>query len=119
MNPRIPADVIFLRPEDAPTLQGQLAAAVVRAILETRARPGTRLPSSRKLAQQLRISRMTVTLVYQELVSRAIFRPCRDRAWRWPRPFRIAGCAPQTRCRASLGRCIGISGCPIRTRRGG
>lgn len=69
MNPRIPADVIFLRPQDAPTLQGQLAAAVVRAILETRARPGTRLPSSRKLAQQLRISRMTVTLVYQELVS--------------------------------------------------
>ena len=41
----------------------------MRAILESRARPGTRLPSSRKLALTLGLSRMTVTLVYQELVS--------------------------------------------------
>ncbi|GHG32825.1 MocR-like pyridoxine biosynthesis transcription factor PdxR [Paracoccus aerius] len=68
MKSDIPVDAIFLR-QDAPTLQGQLAAAIVRAILETRAHPGTRLPSSRKLAQGLGISRMTVTLVYQDLVS--------------------------------------------------
>lgn len=66
---RIPVDTIFLREAEAPTLQGRLAAAVVRAILESRARPGTLLPSSRKLAQALGMSRMTVTLVYQELVS--------------------------------------------------
>ncbi|MBC9245202.1 PLP-dependent aminotransferase family protein [Paracoccus sp. 11-3] len=69
MSARISPDTIFLRTDEAPTLQGQLAAAVVRAILESRARPGTRLPSSRKLATALGLSRMTVTLVYQELIS--------------------------------------------------
>ncbi|MTE00554.1 aminotransferase class I/II-fold pyridoxal phosphate-dependent enzyme [Paracoccus sp. YIM 132242] len=64
----IPLDAIFLR-EDAPTLQGRLAAAIIRAILETRAHPGARLPSSRQLAQGLGLSRMTVTLVFQDLVS--------------------------------------------------
>lgn len=66
---RIPVDAIFLREAEAPTLQGRVAAAVVRAVLESRARPGTQLPSSRKLARALGLSRMTVTLVYQELVS--------------------------------------------------
>lgn len=69
MTARIAPDTIFLRQAEAPTLQGQLAAAVVRAILKSRARPGTRLPSSRKLAAALGLSRMTVTLVYQDLVS--------------------------------------------------
>lgn len=69
MANRIPVEIIFLRKDEAPTLQGQLAAAIVRAILETRARPGARLPSSRRLAQALGLSRMTVTLVYQELIS--------------------------------------------------
>lgn len=68
MAAALSTDAIFLRDADAPTLQGRLAAAIVRAILESRARPGTRLPSSRSLAQGLSISRMTVTLVYQELV---------------------------------------------------
>ncbi|ABA81447.1 aminotransferase class I/II-fold pyridoxal phosphate-dependent enzyme [Rhodobacter sphaeroides] len=68
MQSRIPIEAIFLR-DDAPTLQGRLAAAVVRAILESRARPGARLPSSRRLAQGLGVSRMTVTLVYQDLIS--------------------------------------------------
>lgn len=69
MPGRIPPETIFLREEEAPSLQGRLAAAIVRTILESRARPGTRLPSTRHLAQVLGISRMTVTLVYQELVS--------------------------------------------------
>nr|WP_272209682.1 winged helix-turn-helix domain-containing protein [Marinicella sp. W31]MDC2875503.1 winged helix-turn-helix domain-containing protein [Marinicella sp. W31] len=68
MKNTIAAESIFLRATDAPTLQGRLAAALVRAILESRARPGTRLPSSRQLAETLGLSRMTVTLVYQELV---------------------------------------------------
>ena len=68
MKNTIAAESIFLRTADAPTLQGRLAAALVRAILESGARPGTRLPSSRKLAEALGLSRMTVTLVYQELV---------------------------------------------------
>ncbi len=69
MHSRIAPEVIFLRDSDAPTRQGQLAAAIVRAVLESRARPGTRLPSSRSLAGALGLSRMTVTLVYQDLVS--------------------------------------------------
>lgn len=69
MPARIAQETIFLRAEEAPTLQGQLAVAVVRAVLESRARPGTRLPSSRKLAAALGLSRMTVTLVYQDLIS--------------------------------------------------
>ncbi|MFG6082426.1 PLP-dependent aminotransferase family protein [Paracoccus litorisediminis] len=69
MSSRIPAEIILLREDEAPTLQGRLAAAIVRAILEIRARPGTRLPSSRSLATALGISRMTVTLVYQDLVA--------------------------------------------------
>lgn len=69
MPGRIPPETIFLRDAEAPSLQGRLAAAIVRTILESRARPGTRLPSTRHLAQVLGISRMTVTLVYQDLVS--------------------------------------------------
>lgn len=68
MESSIPIDAIFLR-DDASSLQSRLAAAIVRAILETRVRPGARLPSSRRLAQGLNISRMTVTLVYQDLIS--------------------------------------------------
>ncbi|MGA0617745.1 PLP-dependent aminotransferase family protein [Paracoccus sp. KR1-242] len=70
MANQLPAEIIQLRKDEASTLQGQLAAAIVRAILEAHARPGTRLPSSRRLAATLGISRMTVTLVYQDLVSR-------------------------------------------------
>lgn len=69
MADRIPVEMFFLRDNDAGTLQARLAAAIVRAILETRARPGSQLPSSRGLADSLGISRMTVTLVYQELIS--------------------------------------------------
>ncbi|WP_347268208.1 PLP-dependent aminotransferase family protein [Paracoccus sp. (in: a-proteobacteria)] len=69
MGDLIPIEMFFRRDKDAGTLQARLAAAVVRAILETRAQPGTRLPSSRGLAGSLGISRMTVTLVYQELIS--------------------------------------------------
>ena len=72
MASRIPIEMFF-HDEDAAdagaTLQARLAAAIVQAVLETRASPGTRLPSSRVLAQTLNLSRMTVTLVYQELVS--------------------------------------------------
>lgn len=69
MKSMVPIELIVLRKEEASTLQGQLNTAIVRAILDSRARPASRLPSSRQLADFLGISRMTVTLVYQELVS--------------------------------------------------
>ena len=50
MQAKLPIETIQLREGEAPTLQGRLAAAIVRAILESRARPGTRLPSSRRLS---------------------------------------------------------------------
>lgn len=65
----IPAESIYLHKGAGATLQARLSAGVVRAILESRAVPGTRLPSTRALAGQLSISRMTVTLVYQELAA--------------------------------------------------
>ena len=72
---RIAAESIFLHKGAGTTLQAQLSAGVVRAVLETRARPGTRLPSTRALAAQLSISRMTVTLVYQELCAQGYIEP--------------------------------------------
>ncbi len=72
---KIPVESIYLRPEQSPTLQGQLSAAIVRSILDTGAPPGTRLPSSRALARELGISRMTVTLVYQELAAQGYLQP--------------------------------------------
>lgn len=67
---RIAAEMFFVDRRDGRTLQMQLATSITATILDTRARPGTRMPSSRKLAEYLGISRLTVTLVYQELVAR-------------------------------------------------
>lgn len=95
MMQRIPVEIIFLRDDDASTLQGRLAAAIVRAILESRARPGSRLPSSRRLATTLGISRMTVTLVYQDLVGQGYLETS-------PRSgVAVAATVPHRRLRAS------------------
>lgn len=66
---RLPIESIYLRGAEHQTLQARLTSGIVQAILEQSVRPGTRLPSSRALAEALGLSRMTVTLVYQELVS--------------------------------------------------
>lgn len=77
MNPAAPtrpgqiaADSIFLEHGEGMTLQARLISAIVGHILGQRSPAGTRLPSSRDLARSLRVSRMTVTLVYNELVAR-------------------------------------------------
>ena len=49
------------------SLQAQLRSVIVRSVLERRLAPGASLPSSRKLAEILGISRNTVTLAYQNL----------------------------------------------------
>lgn len=51
------------------SLQVQLISSIVSIILEKNLACGTRFPSTRKLAQHLEISRLTVSLAYQELVS--------------------------------------------------
>ncbi|MEW6981280.1 PLP-dependent aminotransferase family protein [Colwelliaceae bacterium 6471] len=50
------------------SLQSQIRRTLVEGILVGSFMPGTKLPSSRKLAQQLHVSRNTVVLVYQALI---------------------------------------------------
>lgn len=62
-------DTFFLDPNFQGSLQKQIQQIVASAILAGRLHPGEKLPSSRKLAAHLGISRITVTLAYNELVS--------------------------------------------------
>lgn len=65
----IPAESFFLAPGFNGTLQQQIQQMVAEGILRRRFRPGEKLPSSRRLAHHLGVSRITVTLAYTELVS--------------------------------------------------
>lgn len=51
------------------SLQGQLFAQLRHLILGGRLKPGTPVPASRALAEQLSISRNTVLLVYDRLIA--------------------------------------------------
>ncbi len=62
-------DMFFLDPNFQGTLQNQIRQIVASAILSGRFAAGEKLPSSRKLAAHLGISRITVTLAYHELVA--------------------------------------------------
>lgn len=62
-------DAFFLDPNFQGSLQKQIQQIIASAILAGRLHPGDKLPSSRKLAAHLGISRITVTLAYNELVS--------------------------------------------------
>lgn len=62
-------DVIFLDRDSAAGLQTQIRQNVASSVLAGRFKPGDRLPSTRKLAAHLGISRITVTLAYQELLA--------------------------------------------------
>jgi len=50
-------------------LQSQIRETTVSAVLSGGVLPGARMPSTRRLADYLKVSRLTVTLAYQELVS--------------------------------------------------
>ena len=65
----VPVDTFFLDPETHGTLQARIQQMVAGAILSGRLQAGEKLPSSRKLAQHLSVSRITVTLAYAELVA--------------------------------------------------
>jgi len=62
-------DTFFLDPGFQGTLQTQLQQIVASAILSGRFLPREKLPSTRRLAVHLGISRITVTLAYNELVA--------------------------------------------------
>lgn len=65
----LPVETFFLQPDAQGTLQAQIQQMIAEGILSGRFRPGERLPSTRKLAAHLGISRITVTLAYTELLS--------------------------------------------------
>ncbi|GFE62981.1 MocR-like pyridoxine biosynthesis transcription factor PdxR [Litoreibacter roseus] len=65
----IAVETFFLDPAFEGTLQQQIQQMVAGGILSGRFRPGEKLPSSRKLAHHLGVSRITVTLAYNELMS--------------------------------------------------
>lgn len=65
----IPVETFFLKPDTRGTLQSRIQQMVAEGILSGRFRRGEKLPSSRKLAQHLGVSRITVTLAYTELLA--------------------------------------------------
>ena len=65
----ISIDTFFLDPDSQGTLQSQIQQMIAQGILSGRYSKGEKLPSSRKLATHLGISRITVTLAYTELLA--------------------------------------------------
>ena len=65
----ISVETFFLDAAVEGTLQARIQQMVAQGILAGRFRAGERLPSSRKLASHLGVSRITVTLSYTELVA--------------------------------------------------
>jgi GntR family transcriptional regulator/MocR family aminotransferase len=65
----LPVETFFLQPDHQGTLQAQVQEMVAQGILCGRFKPGEKLPSTRKLAAHLGVSRITVTLAYTELLA--------------------------------------------------
>jgi len=65
---------LFLDPDAATPLWWQLSVSFRVMIADGRLCPGARLPSSRELARQLRVSRNTVMAAYDDLVARNLLR---------------------------------------------
>ncbi|SDX48888.1 transcriptional regulator, GntR family [Ruegeria halocynthiae] len=65
----ISVDTFFLERNGQGTLQAQLQQLIAEGILSGRFHVGEKLPSSRKLAAHLGVSRITVTLAYTELLA--------------------------------------------------
>lgn len=82
--------IFFIDRTSRTRLQSQIREILVSAILSGRLFPGARLPSTRKLAGYLNISRITVTLAYQELASQGYLEAERSSA------YVVAGAPPLT-----------------------
>jgi GntR family transcriptional regulator/MocR family aminotransferase len=65
----LPVETFFLHPDAQGTLQQQIQQMIAQGILSGRFRTGEKLPSTRKLAQHLGLSRITVTIAYTELLA--------------------------------------------------
>ena len=71
--------LIYLDPDSSLSLQNQIRQKIVAGIMSGAFPPGTRLPASRKLAEQLGVSRNTVVLAYEQLVTEG-FADSRERS---------------------------------------
>ena len=65
----IPIETFFLIPDVQGTLQARIQQMIAEGILSGRYKRGEKLPSTRKLALHLGVSRITVTLSYTELLA--------------------------------------------------
>ena len=61
--------IIYIDPENPMNLQNQIRQKFVDGIINGAFPPGMKLPSSRKLSQQLDVARNTVVAAYQQLVA--------------------------------------------------
>ncbi len=77
------SETIFFIDRDSDLgLQAQLRETVASAVVAGRIQPGAQLPSTRRLAEYLNISRITVTLAYQELISQGYVEAANRSAYR-------------------------------------
>ncbi len=81
-HPTVSETVFFLDRASRIGLQAQIRETVVSAVLAGRIQPGAQLPSTRKLSDYLNISRITVTLAYQELASQGYVEAASRSAYR-------------------------------------
>ena len=65
--------LVHIDPRGAGRLQHQIYRSIRRAILSGGVSPGTRLPSSRELAHDLRVSRTTAVLALEQLLFQRTF----------------------------------------------
>ncbi|QGX97061.1 PLP-dependent aminotransferase family protein [Roseovarius faecimaris] len=65
----ISVETFFLDPNAQGTLQSKIQQMIAQGILSGRFSKGEKLPSSRRLARHLGVSRITVTLAYTELLA--------------------------------------------------
>ena len=65
----LPVETFFLHPDAQGTLQQQIQQMIAQGILSGRFQHGEKLPSTRKLAVHLGVSRITVTIAYTELLA--------------------------------------------------
>ena len=64
--------LFYLDPDSGLSLQNQIRQKLVDAVLSGAFPPGGRLPSSRKLAEQLSVARNTVVLAYEQLIEEGL-----------------------------------------------
>ena len=73
MEPGLASEALFyLDPDSRLSLQSQIRQKLVEGIMAGTYPAGKRLPSSRKLAEQLGVARNTVVLAYEQLLGEGL-----------------------------------------------